>query len=69
VGFFLHLKLNTIGAESLDVCVVQERDAPEVDHPQVGSGLLQDLDVEHLVHLAFLLFGLGSIFIINFCQN
>jgi hypothetical protein len=50
--------LNTIRAESLNVSVIKESDTPQVDDPQVGCGLLQDLDVEHLVDLAFLLLGL-----------
>ena len=50
-----NLQLNTIWAEGLDVGVVEEGDAPEVDDPQVGGGLLQDLDVEDLVHFALFL--------------
>ena len=50
-----NLQLNTIWAEGLDVGVVEEGDAPEVDDPQVGGGLFQDLDVEDLVHFALFL--------------
>ena len=33
------------------MAVVHEADAPHVDHPEVGGGLLEGADVEHLVHL------------------
>ena len=35
--------------------VIHEADPPHVDHSQVGSGLLQCPDVQHLIHLPLLL--------------
>ena len=46
-----HRQLDAVRAERLDVAVVHEADAPHVDHPEVGGGLLEGADVEHLVHL------------------
>ena len=43
-------ELDAVAAEGLDVAVVHEADAPHVDHPEVGGGLLEGADVEHLVH-------------------
>ena len=46
-----HRQLDAVRAERLDVAVVHEADAPHIDHPEVGGGLLEGADVEHLVHL------------------
>ena len=53
-----HRQLDAVGAERLDVGVIHKADAPHVDHPQVGGGLLQGPDVKHLVHLSLLLLAL-----------
>ena len=51
----LYLELNTIWTERFDVGIVKEWYAVEVDDPQVGRGLFQGLDVDHLVDLPLLL--------------
>jgi hypothetical protein len=51
--------LDAVGTKGLHVGIVDEADSPEVDDAEVGRGLLQGPDVQHLVHLA-LLFSLQS---------
>jgi hypothetical protein len=46
--------LDAVGTKGLHVGIVDEADSPEVDDAEVGRGLLQGPDVQHLVHLALL---------------
>ena len=50
-----NLQLNTVGAEGLDVRVVQEGNPVQIDDPEIRRGLLQGLNVEDFVDLALLL--------------